>query len=969
MNNRFLLSFVACACIVGACVASAGEFNLPVLVVHRTVGGKSVGQCGTLPFSVVKTGKPESLRVSISDDTPGGSGDSMRASLWTAAITAAMLKNSTLDGVRITADFEGYVDGPSAGAMMCLAIMTALDGKEFPDDFAMTGTILPDGTVGLVGGVPEKLKAAAATKKIKRVCIPAFERMTFAADGGLVDLFSCGKELGIEVVPVESIEDAYAVLHRLPRKAETILPVRDVCALDAGTEEWLKAHFIVEHDQLIDAINNLEEDDVNALKASMPDWKYIDPGEAKRLFFEGDFIGAYDAIKKNRAAFAAHYQSLRSIASYEVDFYRAIGADFTQSIDDMPFSTVTNYIAGLRNTVAQYCETELGWNADPSGSEEENKEISADDLPSPPARTSDIMTQFGGIRDYVISEGTYRFMQLQTIDFGDLPEALKNNTASAATEYDYERKKLFFLMSHKYEKDAPNGFFRQLPIKNAGPEIGRVEKMFHTAWNVIDRQLEIVAVKDRAEQSGLYEHVVELDNRRRDLEYNVYLSEKNFLRFVSNYFAEGKNVARYPSFVQSMQLFCDVDAFVDASALYLTYGPDGDWYSFVNFAIRRARQTALKNMQECRNLGICHVGAVEAFRKAENNMASGTGGLIHGVLSEYWRASMRSKALIMAFRNGNGQSEGFFGYTNVVDVSVAVSSESIPAISSAAGGVMGGIVDRYVERTGKIEKLTTERYDEILASLGDGNADIACGVFEPNTNYTNVLFTTTGIDLTEVIVVYADSSVNSIADLARADISASETLFATNWPGLGGAHEVRDFTCAGSYLKLKGKKVSAAVMYKADAEALIKLTGNKLRILCESKVRTPLAVAVARNTPGAAKIVRDINSIISELRQSGELVDEWKKARNIEGWLFYESGFSMVWGDESTRNLEKGVKMFQKALDRGVILANIDLGCCYQDGIGTEKDLNKALQYFIEAHKAGFNLEKYFKPELYEFEK
>lgn len=90
--------------------------------------------------------------------------------------------------------------------------MTALDEKTFPSDFAMTGTIMPDGTVGLVGGVAAKLKAAAA-KGIKRACIPAFQRFEEQEDGELVDLFRVGEKDGLTVYPVEHISEAYAVLH------------------------------------------------------------------------------------------------------------------------------------------------------------------------------------------------------------------------------------------------------------------------------------------------------------------------------------------------------------------------------------------------------------------------------------------------------------------------------------------------------------------------------------------------------------------------------------------------------------------------------------------------------------------------------------------------------------------------------------------------------------------------------------
>jgi len=152
--------------------SSAGDmvFDMPVLAV---TGDR--GQCLRVPFEYRRAATDTPLRVMISDDTPVGTGAGIRGSVWLAAVTAAMERNDTLSGVRLSVEFSGNVDGPSAGGMFCLSVLSALDSRKPPPDFAMTGTILPDGTIGLVGGIALKLRAAAAAG-IKRVCIPAFLR-------------------------------------------------------------------------------------------------------------------------------------------------------------------------------------------------------------------------------------------------------------------------------------------------------------------------------------------------------------------------------------------------------------------------------------------------------------------------------------------------------------------------------------------------------------------------------------------------------------------------------------------------------------------------------------------------------------------------------------------------------------------------------------------------------------------------
>lgn len=54
------------------------------------------------------------------------------------------------------------VGGPSAGAALTIATIAALQSKKIKSDVLMTGTINPDGTIGEVGGILEKAKAAKA---------------------------------------------------------------------------------------------------------------------------------------------------------------------------------------------------------------------------------------------------------------------------------------------------------------------------------------------------------------------------------------------------------------------------------------------------------------------------------------------------------------------------------------------------------------------------------------------------------------------------------------------------------------------------------------------------------------------------------------------------------------------------------------------------------------------------------------
>ncbi|MCX8197546.1 MAG: hypothetical protein N3G80_04520 [Candidatus Micrarchaeota archaeon] len=66
---------------------------------------------------------------------------------------------------------QNTVDGPSAGAAMAIATKAALTNKTIRQDVAVTGTILPSGRIGEVGGVIEKA-IASAESNIRYLVVP-----------------------------------------------------------------------------------------------------------------------------------------------------------------------------------------------------------------------------------------------------------------------------------------------------------------------------------------------------------------------------------------------------------------------------------------------------------------------------------------------------------------------------------------------------------------------------------------------------------------------------------------------------------------------------------------------------------------------------------------------------------------------------------------------------------------------------
>lgn len=181
----------------------------------------ATGEGAARLFTVEMTDSTDGeLRVDISENEVAGVGDMKRAAAWNSVIVASLLTGQ-LPAKTFRFVETGYIDGPSAGAVQTVAVLSLLLGDALRTDVAMTGTINPDGTVGPVGGIPEKLSGAAA-EGYKRVLIPMGLRNSYSQKAdAFVDVVALGSELGLEVKEVSTVYDAYTEFtgQQVPRLA------------------------------------------------------------------------------------------------------------------------------------------------------------------------------------------------------------------------------------------------------------------------------------------------------------------------------------------------------------------------------------------------------------------------------------------------------------------------------------------------------------------------------------------------------------------------------------------------------------------------------------------------------------------------------------------------------------------------------------------------------------------------------
>jgi ATP-dependent Lon protease len=152
----------------------------------------------------------------------GQLGDVMRESAQAALslVKSSAAKLGIEAGVFETSDIHIHVpagatpkDGPSAGVAMYMALVSLLTGRTIRSDTAMTGEISLRGLVLPVGGIKEKV-VAAARAGIKRVMLPARNRRDF-------DDIPEEARAQLEFIWLERAEDAANAALQAPSEAAT----------------------------------------------------------------------------------------------------------------------------------------------------------------------------------------------------------------------------------------------------------------------------------------------------------------------------------------------------------------------------------------------------------------------------------------------------------------------------------------------------------------------------------------------------------------------------------------------------------------------------------------------------------------------------------------------------------------------------------------------------------------------------
>lgn len=634
-----------------SCAAGTVSFSIPVLTVKsdgRTIIAGS-GQMQKCPFSFVETTNATPVRVSIMEDVPSGAGNSMRASVWLAVTTASLTLNRDLAGETISFETSGYVDGPSAGGMLCLAVMSAIEGRPFPDDFAMTGTIMADGTIGAVGGISEKLRAASRNG-VKRVCIPTFARM----DENFTDLLDLGKELKLEMHQVATVEEAYRILHRLPIRQTVRLNPTVVCRLPTITESVLKSWFVTfakecpQDDALCNRQMNKSVEEFNA--------------------------GLFGAGIMDILSGLEDYSSVAcKIETPPVELYPTL--EHALPTNDVH---LVGKLLGKVPDKARFIEELRAFHRDlkdaaaSSADDELEVDDSADMGDKPKAGSTE-----DWFDDFAESPSGAQFMTLANFHYlkKDLLDLVCQNitreidsvedwNALDAGQLNYVRDRLVAKM---------NTLSYMRTLEEGGENYGRVNALYvgltestpYVRPNASARQIENTFYRTmKSMDAVLHEDGVTSDKDNMLVQLYVCVREKAENCHAKQDGGDVDMLRAVFSEVQTLSLACSLSVLREAAANS----------AFFNSVVSTARENALVNIDECKKLGIPCVMPVVRFQEAESkrdSFAPGDDVELNrlDVFCGYLEASISAKALVLCFSGQKPEvnAKGYCSKSSVYD--------------------------------------------------------------------------------------------------------------------------------------------------------------------------------------------------------------------------------------------------------------------------------------------------------------
>jgi hypothetical protein len=183
------------------------EQSVPLAIVSPD--GKTVSCVTTRlhwnPKTDVGPDDAPSFTLDIGADSPGAS--IFTAQLWSASLASAQAWQQPWEGARWKVLQTPGTDGSGIDAALAVGMIATSARRPYPKETLVIASLNPDGSLGPVSRLSERLDAAAAAG-ISRVIIPNAQRFDTDASGQVINVMKHASDLHLECIPVDNLIEA-----------------------------------------------------------------------------------------------------------------------------------------------------------------------------------------------------------------------------------------------------------------------------------------------------------------------------------------------------------------------------------------------------------------------------------------------------------------------------------------------------------------------------------------------------------------------------------------------------------------------------------------------------------------------------------------------------------------------------------------------------------------------------------------
>lgn len=153
----------------------------------------------------------QQFEVRLADLNAQGAGAAWQAASASAAAVGTLMSGVDPTDLAFNFGVTGKIDGPSAGGILTVGVLAAIRQTPLKPGITMTGTISPDGSLGIVAGIGAKMKGASE-KGYKLVLLPrSAANNKINVSGVNTSYEDYGQSLGISVQYVDNVAQAYEI--------------------------------------------------------------------------------------------------------------------------------------------------------------------------------------------------------------------------------------------------------------------------------------------------------------------------------------------------------------------------------------------------------------------------------------------------------------------------------------------------------------------------------------------------------------------------------------------------------------------------------------------------------------------------------------------------------------------------------------------------------------------------------------